>query len=211
MSGCVWSTCTRVKVDYSEYLGKDYVYRYDKCGIQVSNHLSVMDVPHCLYLDECSKSFMGKKESMEKPLIGRLVRPFDSVMVARDTRDAADRKAAINAILVRAEAGEKGERPPLMIWPEGCSTNGEYVVSFKKGAFTHLRPVKPFSCKTWSIGGVSPNDAGGMSLFALINLSIGSIWGFDIKEMPVFEPNEYFWKHHWDGKEPKWEAYARVV
>ena len=48
-------------------------------------------------------------------------------------------------------------------------------------------------------------------MFALINMSIGSIWGFDIKEMPVFEPNEYFWKHHWDGKEPKWEAYARVV
>lgn len=84
---------------------------------------------------------MGKKEMMNQPLLGQLVRPFDSVMVARDTRDSADRKAAINAILVRAEAGEKGERPPLMIWPEGCSTNGEQVISFKKGAFTHLRPV----------------------------------------------------------------------
>ena len=34
---------------------------------------------------------------------------------------------------------------------------------------------------------------------------------FTLKEMPVFRPNEYFWKHHWDGKEPKWEAYARAV
>ena len=31
--------------------------------------------------------------------------------------------------------------------------------------------------------------------------------------MPVFEPNEYFWKHHWDGKDPdtKWEVFAEAV
>jgi hypothetical protein len=34
-----------------------------------------------------------------------------------------------------------------------------------------------------------------------------------IKEYPVFRPNEYFWKNHWDEKsgEEKWEAYARVI
>lgn len=31
-------------------------------------------------------------------------------------------------------------------------------------------------------------------------------------EMPVFEPNDYFWAHHWDEtKEEKWQAYARVM
>jgi hypothetical protein len=29
--------------------------------------------------------------------------------------------------------------------------------------------------------------------------------------MPVFSPNDYFWKHHWDGKEEKWQAYARAM
>ena len=30
--------------------------------------------------------------------------------------------------------------------------------------------------------------------------------------MPVFAPNDYFWEHHWnEGKEEKWEAFARVV
>jgi hypothetical protein len=29
--------------------------------------------------------------------------------------------------------------------------------------------------------------------------------------MPTFAPNEYFWKHHWDGKEEKWVAYSRAV
>lgn len=34
-----------------------------------------------------------------------------------------------------------------------------------------------------------------------------------IKEYPVFKPNEYFWKHHWNERsgEKKWEAYARVI
>ena len=29
--------------------------------------------------------------------------------------------------------------------------------------------------------------------------------------LPVFEPNDFFWEKHWDGKEPKWIAYARAV
>ena len=34
-----------------------------------------------------------------------------------------------------------------------------------------------------------------------------------IKIYPIFKPNEFFWKNHWDEKsgEAKWEAYARVV
>ena len=37
------------------------------------------------------------------------------------------------------------------------------------------------------------------------------IW-MQIKEYPVFKPNEYFWEHHWQkDKEEKWEAYARVI
>jgi hypothetical protein len=34
---------------------------------------------------------------------------------------------------------------------------------------------------------------------------------YDLNEMPVFEPNEYFWQHHWDGKEEKWRAYAKAM
>jgi len=45
-------------------------------------------------------------------------------------------------------------------------------------------------------------------------LNIFCLSGFSIvtyEEMPDFKPNEYFWKHHWDGKEEKWVAYARAV
>jgi hypothetical protein len=31
-------------------------------------------------------------------------------------------------------------------------------------------------------------------------------------KLPVFEPNEYFWEHHWDAsKGEKWEVFANAV
>jgi hypothetical protein len=32
-----------------------------------------------------------------------------------------------------------------------------------------------------------------------------------IKELPVFEPNEYFFKNHQKEGEEKWECYARIM
>jgi len=37
---------------------------------------------------------------------------------------------------------------------------------------------------------------------------------YTINFFPVFEPNEYFWKHHWEpnqDKEKKYHTYARVI
>jgi hypothetical protein len=41
-----------------------------------------------------------------------------------------------------------------------------------------------------------------MMIFCIIN----------VYELPVFAPNDYFWKHHWkEGKEEKYAAYSRAV
>lgn len=77
-----------MKADYSKFLGKDYQYRYDRVGVHVSNHLSSYDVIHALYLPNTAKSFMGKKEMLNVPFLGRLVRPFNSILVGRDTKDS---------------------------------------------------------------------------------------------------------------------------
>lgn len=40
----------------------------------------------------------------------------------------------------------------------------------------------------------------------------GGLSIYTVCEMPVFEPNDYFWKHHWqEGKEEKWQAFSRAV
>jgi hypothetical protein len=30
-------------------------------------------------------------------------------------------------------------------------------------------------------------------------------------ELPIFRPNEYFWKHHQREDEEKWQTYSRVI
>jgi len=42
----------------------------------------------------------------------------------------------------------KGKRlPSVMIFPEGTTTNGKYLISFKKGAFMNMFPIKIFCIK----------------------------------------------------------------
>ena len=48
-------------------------------------------------------------------------------------------------------------------------------------------------------------------IFLVIIPMLTGLTDFCLHELPVFEPNEYFWANHWDGKEEKREAYARAM
>jgi len=101
----------------------------------------------------------------------------------------------------------------LNIFPEGCTTNGTKLAKFKKGAFNSLRPVRlaVITYKTPSWGFSPTTDClGFINSQILIQMCGFIIVNVDI--LPVFEPNDYFWKNHWqEGKEEKWEAFARVT
>eukprot|EP00356_Strombidium_inclinatum_P015694 CAMPEP_0170499302 /NCGR_PEP_ID=MMETSP0208-20121228/30907_1 /TAXON_ID=197538 /ORGANISM="Strombidium inclinatum, Strain S3" /LENGTH=69 /DNA_ID=CAMNT_0010776811 /DNA_START=668 /DNA_END=877 /DNA_ORIENTATION=+ len=36
---------------------------------------------------------------------------------------------------------------PLVVYPEGAASNGDFLTSFKSGTFKSLAPVKPFVLK----------------------------------------------------------------
>ena len=48
-------------------------------------------------------------------------------------------------------AAMRGEANPIAIFPEGCTTNGKYLIEFKKGAFDSLLPVQPHCIKYRSL------------------------------------------------------------
>lgn len=49
-------------------------------------------------------------------------------------------------------------------------------------------------------------------MFAYFNVLVSTgLTIYTVHKFPVFTPNEYFWQHHWDGKEEKWVAFARAV
>ena len=52
----------------------------------------------------------------------------------------------------------------------------------------------------------------GTNAFVWLFMCLQSIYiSVELTEMPVFEPNEYFWQNHLQPGEEKWQAYARVV
>lgn len=104
---------------------------------------------------------------------------------------------------------EKGLLPHLTIFPEGATTNNEYILKFKKGAFVGLKSIKPlafkYSSKISSYNGL-------LGIFAHFYLLQQNPYiTLKIKECPVFQPNQYFWDNHLREGEEKWEAYARVM
>jgi len=166
MGGCVYSRVERVDVDYSKYLGKEYKKTYDGAGIHVCNHLHMYDIIHGIYLmwqGGYQASFIGKRELTHIPLLGKLVTPLDSLLVGRDNKDAKEKRDVLmEQVKARQLAAEEGTERPLTIFPEGCSTSGEYVIRFKKGAFVSLRKVKPFCMNYWSPTPINPATGGGI-------------------------------------------------
>ena len=102
--------------------------------------------------------------------------------------------------------------PKLLIYPEGCSTNNNYVIQFKKGAFVGEAAIKPVSSK---YGGTYFSMSGDVidMLSHFVFITSQPLMQLHLKEYPTFVPNEYFWRNHWDQKsgEERWEAYARVM
>lgn len=99
----------------------------------------------------------------------------------------------------------------MALYPEGCTSNGDGMIQFKKGAFASLLPVQPFCIRYKNLRcRLQHGDATHYHSWIIYSFQvIASIITYD--ELPVFEPNEYFWQHHWDGQEDKWKAYARAV
>ena len=97
-----------------------------------------------------------------------------------------------------------------MIYPEGATTNNEQIITFKKGPFAGLNSVQPIGLKYSSLNGISPqNDTIFQWHFFFACMGVHTL---KMKVYPVFKPNKYFWDNHWqEGKEEKWQAFARVV
>ena len=58
-----------VMVDYSEYLGKDYKYKFDGCGVVVGNHISSLDLLFEVILNAPINCLLGKVEAKRIPFL----------------------------------------------------------------------------------------------------------------------------------------------
>lgn len=109
----------------------------------VSNHVSYLDtVVLPLVLDV--PKLMAMKEVASWPLIGQVCQEMDMIWV--DRTDPNSRKAAKQAIKDHVAAWQQGDKP-LLMWPEGTTSNGHSMKEFKSGAFEAGVPVRPVLIK----------------------------------------------------------------
>ncbi|XP_004637071.1 lysophosphatidylcholine acyltransferase 2 [Octodon degus] len=101
--------------------------------------------PHSTFFDGIAcvvaglPSLLSRSENAQVPLIGRLLRAVQPVLVSRVDPDS--RKNTINEIIKRATSG--GEWPQILVFPEGTCTNRSCLITFKPGAFIPGVPVQP--------------------------------------------------------------------
>lgn len=85
----------------------------------------------------------------------------------------------------------KSKRSPLIIFPEGSTSNNTHIIKFKRGAFESLFPVIPltikYHCPVVHVGNqVMPDHVVSILLACCLRPVI-----VEAKIFPVFMPNEY--------------------
>lgn len=107
--------------------------------IIVSNHTSYLDGLILANVLHCPR-IVAMASSRKVPVVGKIMEDMDTVFVDRSS--SSSRSATKDAISAHCAAWEPGDRP-LLIFPEGTTTNGECCKEFKQGAFSAGAPVRP--------------------------------------------------------------------
>jgi 1-acyl-sn-glycerol-3-phosphate acyltransferase len=105
----------------------------------ISNHTSYLDG---LILAACLgyPRVVAMSGSRKVPVVGKMMEEMECVFVDRSSSDS--RKATLDAMTSHAADWMPGSRP-MLVFPEGTTSNGEVLLPFKKGAFTAGVPVRP--------------------------------------------------------------------
>ncbi|XP_073150957.1 lysophospholipid acyltransferase LPEAT1-like isoform X2 [Henckelia pumila] len=143
-----------------------------------------------------------KRSVAELPLVGLISKCLGCVYVHRGLK-SSDFKGVSGIVNERIlEARQDKSAPRMMLFPEGTTTNGDYLLKFKTGAFLAKTPVLPvilrypyqrFSAAWDSISGMRH----------LIFLLCQFVNYIQVTKLPVYHPSEQ------EKKDPK--LYAENV
>mmetsp|Transcript_101312 Transcript_101312/g.194172 ORF Transcript_101312/g.194172 Transcript_101312/m.194172 type:complete len:511 (+) Transcript_101312:165-1697(+) len=120
----------------------------------IANHVSYIDAVMLPLVLQMPK-FMSMEEVQSWPLFGQLGKDLDYIWVDRKSPDS--REKAIKAIERHVQGWAAGDRP-LMMFPEGTTSNGDSLHEFRKGAFLPGAAVRPVLVKytgSWNPANVS--------------------------------------------------------
>ena len=193
----------KYKVIYKKYLGEDYDFDLKDFALYISNHLGYLEI--VAFMREYGLSLLITFELLRAPGVGAAMGALDSFFINRE-----DKKSRLNALKIlekrENEFYNKKSFIRTLVFPEGTTTNGEYISNFKKGAFISLLPVKPLMVIPYEGFPTSTNR-----FFFFVR----TVATFKLKilfaELPIIKPTDYMFETYKDYGREKWEIYANVV
>ncbi|XP_020205244.1 lysophospholipid acyltransferase LPEAT1 isoform X2 [Cajanus cajan] len=110
-------------------------------GVIISNHVSYLDILY--HTSSTFPSFVAKRSVAKLPLVGLISKCLGCVLVQRESK-SSDFKGVSAVVTERIrEAHQNTSAPIMMLFPEGTTTNGEFLLPFKTGGFLAKAPVLP--------------------------------------------------------------------
>lgn len=169
----------------------------------VSNHLSWCDI--LLHMSHSFPCFVARAQTSSQPIIGIISQLMGCLYVDRESSSKVDdgQPRVSDRVRQRMQQMAAGELPharPLLLFPEGTTTNGRYLLPFKTGAFLAGEPLQPVVIR-YGEGGFSPcweMISAARHIFLLLANPVHTVTCF---ELPVYHPSEA------ERKDPKLYAH----
>ncbi|KMZ70929.1 Lysophospholipid acyltransferase [Zostera marina] len=126
---------------FTETINCEHGEEFDRPGVIISNHVSYLDILY--HMSSSFPSFVAKKSVSRLPLVGLISKCLGCVYVQREAK-TSDKKGVSGVITDRIQNFHQNNHSPmLMLFPEGTTTNGNFLLPFKTGAFIAKLPVLP--------------------------------------------------------------------
>lgn len=182
VSGFYWIPVTRHKGSIARFTM--FASEDERADIVVCNHVSPLgDILYNLFA-HCP-GFVAKAAVAEIPFIGTIATSIQSIFISRSSKSS---KAATKELLIRR--GLSGSAfPPILIFPEGTTTNGVSVAQFKVGAFLAGAKVQPVALR-YPFMNFSPSWSTESALFSLM-MTWSQCWNcMEVIYLPIYFPDE---------------------
>lgn len=113
--------------------------------IIISNHIGLFDVLHFLTTPDCP-GFMTRIQTVNDTFVGFCARIPQCLFVDRGC--SKSRFETLTKLRDRVSKIKNGNKlSKIVVFPEGATTNGNYILEFKKGPFTLDTPIKVMGMK----------------------------------------------------------------
>ena len=186
----------KTKSVYKKYLGENYDFHghEDNFSTVISNHFSYVEPQY--FLSKLSPSYVSKSSAKKAPLVGKIGEVLNNFWIDRTSKN--NRFEIIEKIEERQRLTmDKKCLNPLCLFPEGTTTNAKTIISFKKGAFYSLTPIKIFYFEVDLRKNYFSIATAGMDMMIHIILYCTFLkHDLNVYEMPVFAPNDYLFENY---------------